>query len=216
MLAETLRDGRAVWPVVVPLGGAALTLLLRRRPLAQRSAMEAAVALTLVASITMLASANRGETLVARFGGWGAPFGITFVGDMLSAALCSAAGVVALAVAIFARADVRARRRRAGFDPLFLGMLTAVNGAFLTGDLFNLYVWFELMLVTALGLMTLDRRPAQIDGALRYAAMSMMGATFMLLGIGLLYGAAGTLDMADLASTLSHAAPSATASAGAY
>ena len=216
MLTEVLRDGRAVWPVVIPLGGAALTLLLRRRPLLQRSAMEAAVALTLVASVAMLASANRGETLVARFGGWGAPFGITFVADVLSAALCTAAGIVALAVAIFARADVRARRRRAGFDPLFLGMIAAVDGAFLAGDLFNLYVWFELMLVTALGLMTLDRRRAQIDGAIRYAAMSMMGATFMLVGIGLLYGEAGTLDMAHLSATLAGHAPSVTLATAAY
>jgi multicomponent Na+:H+ antiporter subunit D len=134
----------------------------------------------------------------------------------LSAALSATAGVVALAVAIFARADVRARRRRAGFDPLFLGMLAAVNGAFLTGDIFNLYVWFELMLVTALGLVTLDRRPSQIDGALRYAAMSMMGATFMLLGIGLLYGAAGTLDMADLSKTLAGDAPSVMVTVSAY
>lgn len=216
MLVDALRDGRAVWPVAIPLAAAALALLLRRRPVLQRSVMEASVSLTLVSSIVLLVSASRGEIPVARFGGWGAPFGITFVADTLSAALSSAAGVVTLAVAIFARADVRARRRRAGFDPLFLGMLVAVNGAFLTGDLFNLYVWFELMLVTALGLMTLDRRRAQIDGAIRYAAMSMMGATFMLLGIGLLYGEAGTLDMAQLAAVLAGHAPSVTHTAAAY
>src|SRR5690349_6579089 len=216
MIGDALMDGLAVWPVIVPLAGAALTVLLRRWPTLQRWVMEIAVAAMLASAVVLLVQTGGGEIRVAAFGGWGRPFGVTFVADVLSSVLCVAAGVVALAVAIFARADVRARRRRAGFDALFLGMLTAVNGAFLTGDLFNLYVWFELMLVTALGLMTLDRRPAQIDGALRYAAMSMMGATFMLLGIGLLYGAAGTLDMADLASTLSHAAPSATASAGAY
>jgi len=123
---------------------------------------------------------------------------------------------VALAVAVFARADIRSRRRRAGFDPLFLAMLAAVNGAFLTGDIFNLYVWFELMLVTALGLVTLDRKRAQIDGAFRYAAMSMMGATFILVGIGLLYGETGTLDMAHLSTTLASRAPSVTLSASAY
>jgi multicomponent Na+:H+ antiporter subunit D len=216
MIADALRDGRAVWPVAVPLAAAGLALLLRRRPVVQRSVMEGAVALTLLSSIVLLASASRGETPVVKFGGWGAPFGITFVADVLSAVLCSAAGVVALAVAIFARADVRARRRRAGFDPLVLGMIAAVNGAFLTGDLFNLYVWFELMLVTALGLMTLDRRRAQIDGAIRYAAMSMMGATFMLVGIGLLYGETGTLDMRHLAAALAGHAPSVTLTAAAY
>lgn len=216
MLADALVNGLAVWPIVIPLGAAALTLLLRRWPALQRGVMEAAVAAMLVAAALLLVRTARGETLVVEFGGWSKPFGVTLVADVLSAMLCVAAGVIALAVALFARADVRARRRRAGFDPLFLGMLAAVNGAFLTGDLFNLYVWFELMLVTAVGLVTLDRRPAQVDGALRYAAMSMLGATFMLVGIGLLYGEAGTLDLAHLSATLAGEPPSATLSAAAY
>ena len=165
MTADWPVDGLAIWPVIIPLAAAALTVLLRRRPALQRGVMETGVAAMLVAAALLLERTVGGETLVAKFGGWGRPFGVTFVADALSATLCTAASVVALAVAIFARADVRARRRRAGFDPLFLGMLAAVNGAFLTGDVFNLYVWFELMLVTALGLVTLDRRPAQVDGA---------------------------------------------------
>ena len=216
MIADALRDGLAVWPVVIPMGAAALSALLHRRPSLQRGVMEAAVGLTLFAALMLLVRASRGEILVVEFGGWGAPFGVTFVADMVSAALSAAAGVIALAVAIFARADVRDRRRRAGFDPLFLGMVAAVNGAFLTGDIFNLYVWFELMLVTAIGLMTLDRRRAQIDGALRYAAMSMMGATFILLGIALLYGETGTLDMAHLSATLAGRTPSVALTTSAY
>ena len=215
-MTEGLRNGLAVGPVAIPLGAAALTVLVRRRPGLQRGVMEAAVGLTLLAAALLLSQVAGGEIAVMKFGGWGAPFGITFVADRLSAALSTTAGVVTLAVAIFARADVRARRRRAGFDPLFLGMLAAVNGAFLTGDIFNLYVWFELMLVTAIGLLTLDRRPAQIDGAFRYAAMSMMGATFMLVGIGLLYAEAGTLDLADLSATLTGRAPSVTLTTSAY
>ena len=211
-----LVDGLAIWPVVIPLGASALTVLLRRWPALQRGVMELAVATMLVAAALLLVRTSSGEAIVMKFGGWHKPFGVTFVADVLSAALCVAAGIVALAVAIFARADVRARRRRAGFDPLFLGMLAAANGAVLTGDLFNLYVWFELMLVTAVGLVTLDRRRAQIDGAIRYAAMSMMGATFMLLGIGLLYGEAGTLDLVHLSTTLAGHVPSVTLSVAAY
>ncbi len=216
MIGDALADGAALWPVAIPLGAATVTLLLRRRPALQRGVMETAVVLMLVAAVLLLARVARGETVVLNFGGWGAPFGVTFVADEMSAALCTVAGIVALAVAVFARADIRTRRRRAGFDPLFLAMLAAVNGAFLTGDIFNLYVWFELMLVTALGLVTLDRRRAQIDGAFRYAAMSMMGATFMLVGIGLLYGETGTLDMAHLSTLLAGRPPSVTLSASAY
>lgn len=216
MLADAIAGSMALWPLALPLGAAGLTMLLRHRPGLQRGVMEGAVLLMLASAALLLARVGGGERLVLDFGGWGPPFGITFVADALSAALCTVAGIVALAVALFARADVRARRRRAGFDPLFLAMLAAVNGAFLAGDVFNLYVWFELMLVTALGLVTLDRRPAQIDGAFRYAALSMMGATFMLLGIGLLYGETGTLDLADLSSTLAGRAPSVALSASAY
>ena len=216
MITDALVDGLAIWPVVIPLGASALTVLLRRFPALQRGVMELAVGIMLVAAAFLLARTSGGERIVMKFGGWDRPFGVTFVADALSAALCVAAGIVALAVAIFARADVRARRRRAGFDALFLGMLAAVNGAFLTGDLFNLYVWFELMLVTALGLVTLDRRRAQIDGAIRYAAMSMMGATFMLVGIGLLYGEAGTLDLMHLSTILAGRVPSVTSSVAAY
>ena len=216
MITDALAAGLAIWPVIIPLGAAALTLLLRRWPTLQRGAMEVSVGAMLVAATLLLARTSSGEAIVMKFGGWDRPFAVTFVADALSAVLCVAAGIVGLAVAIFARADVRARRRRAGFDPLFLGMLAAVNGAFLAGDLFNLYVWFELMLVTAVGLVTLDRRRAQVDGAIRYAAMSMMGATFMLLGIGLLYGVAGTLDLSHLSTTITERGPSVTTSVAAY
>ena len=215
MIADVISDALALWPVVIPLAAAAITMLSRRRPFIQRSVMEGAVALTLASSITLLIHVAPGRPAIVNFGGWGGPFGVTFVADGLSAALSTAAGIVALAVAVFARADIRARRRRAGFDSLFLAMLAAVNGAFLTGDIFNLYVWFELMLVTAVGLITLDRKRAQIDGAFRYAAMSMLGATFILTGIALLYGEAGTLDMANLAAILRGHSPSITLTASA-
>lgn len=214
--AGVAARGIALWPVVIPLGGAAITILLRRRPALQRGVMEAAVLLMLAASIWLLAHVAPGRVAGMAFGGWGAPFGVTFVADRLGAALTTVTGLVALAVAIYARAEVRARRRRAGFDPIFLAMLASVNGAFLTGDIFNLYVWFELMLVAAMGLVTIDRRPAQVDGAIRYAAMSMLGATFILIGIGFLYGATGTLDMASISAALVGREPSVTLSAAAY
>ncbi len=213
-IATTLRDGIVLWPVAIPLAGAAVAAL--APPTIRRGIMEAAVALMVIASIALLAVASGGDTPGMAFGGWETPFGIRFVGDLLGASLCAAAGIVALAVAVYARADIRGRRRRRGFDPLFLGMLAAVNGAFLTGDLFNLYVWFELMLVAAIGLLTIDRRRAQIDGAFRYAAMSVMGATFMLVGIALLYGEAGTLDLAHLSATLAAGEPSVVRTVAAY
>lgn len=216
MIANALANGLAFWPVGVPLAAAALTILLQRAPRLQRGVMETGVLLMLGAAVVLLVTVIEQEVVATAFGGWRAPFGVSFVADRLSAGLATVTGIVALAVAIYSRAEVGARRRRAGFDPLFLAMLAAVNGAFLTGDLFNLYVWFELMLVTALGLMTLDRRRAQIDGVIRYASMSMLGATFILLGVGLLYGEVGSLNIADLAERLAGRPPTVTLSASAF
>ena len=77
-------------------------------------------------------------------------------------------------------------------------LLAGVCGAFLAGDIFNLYVWFEIMLIASLALLVLGGSPAQLDGAVRYAALSLIATTLLLSGIGLLYGLTGTLNMADL------------------
>jgi multicomponent Na+:H+ antiporter subunit D len=191
-----------VGPVLAPLLGAAVAAMLRGRPRGQRLVMEASVAAMALAALMLFLEVRTGAVVAMGFGGWGRPFAISLVGDALSATLALVAALIGVAGAIYARADVAARRRRAGFDPLFLSLLAAVNGAFLTGDLFNLYVWFELMLVAALGLVTLDRRKAQIDGAIRYAALSMLGATFILIGIAFIVAEAGTLDLRDLGTVL--------------
>jgi len=215
-MVEALTDGLAFWPVGVPLAAAGAAILFGRIPAVQRVVSELGVVLMLGAALALLARVAQGDVVATAFGGWRAPFGVTFVADRLSAALVTVTGVIALAVTIYSRAEIGARRRRSGFDPLFLAMLAAVNGAFLAGDIFNLYVWFELMLVTAIGLITLDRRRAQIDGAIRYAAMSMLGATFILLGIGLLYGEAGSLNMLDLAERLAGRPATVTLSASGF
>lgn len=189
-------------PIGLPLFGAALTAMLRSRRQVSRTIMEWTILAMALSSLLLFLTIRAEGAVVMRFGGWARPFAISLVGDNFGATLSLVTGLIGLAGAIYARADIGSRRRHAGFDPLFLGMFAAVNGAFLTGDLFNLYVWFEMILVTALGLITLDRRKEQIDGALRYAAISMVGATCILVGIGFIYAEAGNLDMAYLGMTL--------------
>lgn len=191
-----------VAPVAIPLVFAALATLLRHRPAAARAAGGAGIALMTLASLMLLLRATAGPVAVTVFGGWQKAFAVSFVGDVLAAVLSLTTGVIATAAAFYGVADLRRRRRCAGYDAMMLAMLAAVNGAFLTGDLFNLYVWFELALVSALGLLSIDRTRAGIDGALRYATLSMLGASFILLGIALLYGSTGTLDIARLGAVL--------------
>lgn len=192
-----------VAPVAWPLLWAAVAMLVRGRPRVAEAAGAIGVAGMAVAAWLLFARATAGGALpVTVFGGWPRAFGVSFDARLPGALLVLVTAVVAVASLAYGHADIGARRRRAGYDALMLALFAAVNGAFLTGDLFNLYVWFELALVTALGLLTIDRRAGQIDGAIRYAAFAMLGATFMLTGIGVLYGSFGTLDIATLTAAI--------------
>lgn len=196
-------------PVGVPLAGAAVALLLRGRPRLCERWAGLVIALTMVAAAALLLRAtDPSPAAVMVFGDWPRGIGIGFASWLPGSVLVAVVALVAMAAAIYARADIGMRRRRAGYDALMLALVGAVNGALLTTDLFNLYVWFELALVAALGLILIDRRREQVGGATRYALFGMVGATAILVGIGLIYGATGTLDLASLASILKTRPPS--------
>jgi multicomponent Na+:H+ antiporter subunit D len=191
-----------VWPVLIPILAAAVTACLWAWPTTQRVVGMASLVLLLGASLALVWSVASEGVVAKQFGNWAAPFGISFVADPLSAAMVAISGLLAFAVGIFALADIRPRQERAGFHPLFLGLIAGVNGAFLTGDIFNLYVWFEVMLIATLGLLVINRGKAQLDGALKYAVLNLFGTILFLIAVALLYGATGTLNMAHLARIL--------------
>ena len=195
-------DVALLWPVLIPIATAALTACFWTQPGIQRRIGLVGLVLLLAASANLLWTVLDSGIIAKQFGSWAAPFGISFVADPLSAALVMISGLLAIAVGIFAMASIGERQERAGFHPLFHGLIMGVNGAFLTGDIFNLYVWFEVMLITSLGLLVLGRTKPQIDGAIRYAALNLFGTIIFLIAIALLYGATGTLNMADLAMIL--------------
>ncbi len=196
-------------PVVLPFVAAALALVLRKNVAVTRAIGLVAYGLLAILSVLLFVRTGGGQSVpTMMFGNWPRGMGVSFAAAMPGAALVVVNALIALAAGIYAIKDIGWRRRRNGFDALMLAMVGAVNGAFLTTDLFNLYVWFELALISALGLLTLDRRPAQIDGAIRYASFSMLGATCILIGVGMIYGITGTLDMRTAASILASAPPS--------
>jgi multicomponent Na+:H+ antiporter subunit D len=198
----------ALWPVLVPLSAVALTACLWNHRVPQRTASFVAVLLMLGASLLLLDAVQARGVQVVRFGGWPAPFGVVFAADALSAAMVVITGVVGLAALVFGTADIRRRQERAGFHMLLQGLFAGVNGAFLTGDIFNLYVWFEVMLITAMGLLVLGRTRSQLDGTFKYAVLNLFSTLLFLTGVAILYGTAGTLNMADLARVSSTAVPS--------
>lgn len=186
-------------PILVPLATAALTAILWRRLALQRLVGLAGAMLLLAAAIALLVDAAAGQPIVGQMGNWPAPFGIAIVVDLFSAIMLTITGLMAVAVTIYALGPGAIEREKAGFQPLFHALLLGVAGAFSTGDLFNLYVWFEVMLIASFGLLVLDRTREQFAGGIRYVALNLIGTVFFLMAVGLLYGLTGTLNLADLA-----------------
>ena len=132
------------------------------------------------------------------FGGWSAPFGIVFVADYLSAAMVMVTAIIGIVAVVYAMGDLRDKKSYGLYHTYFHILLAGIYGAFLTGDIFNLYVWFEVMLIASFGLMVLDATKTQIEGAVKYVILNLISTLTLLLAIGLMYGATGSLNLADL------------------
>lgn len=185
-------------PLVLPFLTGVVAFLLRGRPAGRWISVAGNVALLAAAGLLMARVLQSG-VIAGQMGGWPAPFGITLVADYLSAVMVVITAITALAVAVYALSDIGARAEKLGYHALFNFLIGGVTGAFLTGDLFNLYVWFEVMLISSFGLLVLGGRREQIDGGVKYVTLNLISTILFLSGIGLLYGMTGTLNMADLA-----------------
>ncbi|MFP4238711.1 Na+/H+ antiporter subunit D [Rhodosalinus sp.] len=187
-----------VLPIAIPFVTAVAAFLMRADA-AGRWISVVGSAAALVAAVALMQEVLAQDVISAQMGGWPAPFGITLVADLLAAVMVLITAIIGLAVAIYALADIEPRLERLGFHALYQVLLAGVTGAFLTGDLFNLYVWFEVMLIASFGLLVLGGRPEQIDGGVKYVALNLVSTLLFLTAIGVLYGVTGTLNMADLA-----------------
>lgn len=187
-----------VLPILVPLATALLCFAVRGPSRLQRALSVAGAGGLLAVAILLLREVLGGGILVSQMGDWPAPFGISLVADRLAAIMVVITGIVAVATVVYALADIDPERQRFGFHPLFHILITGICGAFLTGDLFNLYVWFEVMLIASFALLVLGGERAQIDGAVKYVALNLISTVMFLSAVGLLYGMTGTLNMAEL------------------
>ncbi len=186
-------------PISVPLLTAIFTLLTYRRLIAQRIIGVAGAAALLAVAIALLIDVASNGIQIMAVGSWPAPYGITLVADLFSAIMVVLAAMMGLAVAIYSLADIDARREHYGYHTLFHILLLGVCGAFLTGDLFNLYVWFEVLLIASFVLLALGGERPQIEGAIKYVTINLIASTLFLVAVSILYSVAGTLNMADLA-----------------
>jgi multicomponent Na+:H+ antiporter subunit D len=185
-------------PLLVPLTAAALGLLLWRSVAAQRVIAIVGSAVLLAVGIVLLVVVERDGYLVVQVANWPAPAGITMVADLFSAILIVLTGVLAVAIVIYSTASIDHGRERYAYYPLTMVLLAGVVGTFLTGDLFNLYVWFEVLLIASFVLLALGGERAQLEGALKYVALNLVASAVLLVTIGVIYGLTGTVNLADL------------------
>jgi multicomponent K+:H+ antiporter subunit D len=195
-------------PIVLPLAAAATMLLFdeRRNGLKRTLGIATTVALLAISLLLLrsvgmpAADGGPARPLVYLLGDWSAPFGIVLVADRLSALMLVLTSILGLAAMVYALA----RWDRAGprFHALFLLLLMGVNGAFLTGDIFNLFVFFEVLLAASYGLVLHGSGVVRIKASLHYVTINVATSLLFLIGVSLIYGVTGTLNMADLAARI--------------
>lgn len=198
-------DVLLVLPITIPfLIGITCILTWGQRRLHRAIALVGTVALLVVAVMLLLSIYGRGP-ISTEIGDWPAPFGIVLVADLFSAVMVILAALVGVSVVLFSFASIDEDRERFGYYPSIMFLLMGVCGAFLTGDLFNLYVWFEIILISSFVLLGLGGERAQLEGSVKYFALNLLVSAFFLGAVGITYGITGALNMADLSQKLNDA-----------
>ncbi|MBG6215991.1 multicomponent Na+:H+ antiporter subunit D [Arthrobacter sp. CAN_A6] len=196
--------------VILPFLGAAVAFVLIRHSRSQRAVSISTLSVTLLIEVLLLLNSPNG-THAVRLGGWDAPFGITLVVDQFSALMLVVSSAVSLAVLIYATGQGTTDGDEDGpvsiFHPTYLILVAGVSNAFLSGDLFNLYVGFEILLTASYVLMTLGGTTPRIRAGVTYVVVSVVSSMLFLIAIAMIYGATGTVNMADLAVKLEDVDP---------
>ncbi len=195
-----------VLPILLPLLVGAACVVAWRYVAAQRILTLAGSIVYLAVSVVLLERVASEGIQAVQKGDWIAPFGITLVADMFSAAMVATTGVVTLVIVVYSLGSMDRPREAWGYYPLFNILIMGVSGAFLTGDIFNLFVWFEVLLISSFVLLALGGERAQLEGAIKYVTLNLVASAFFLAAVGILYAMAGSLNMADLSQRLGSAA----------
>lgn len=186
-------------PIALPLAAAALSVVVGRWWIAQRVVGVLTLTTLLGTSVALLLVVDRDGPRSTQAGAWPAPFGITLVADRLAAVMLVVSMVMLLAVLVYAIGQGGEERRHVGFHPVYLALTAGVSASFLAGDLFNLFVSFEVMLTSSYVLLTLGGRRDQVRSGMTYVVISLVASALFLTTLGLTYAATGTVNIADLA-----------------
>lgn len=194
-------------PLMVPFLSAILGVIAWQQLQVQRILSIGGSALLVLVAANLLLTVIGSGVQVSYIGNWAAPFGITFVADLFSAIMVLVTGIMVFSTAVYATVTLDEARETAGFHPLLQFMIVGVVGAFLTGDIFNLYVWYEVMLIASFVLLVMGGERAQLEGGIKYVTLNLLASGLFLAAVGLLYGLVGTLNMAQLAIVVPQAQP---------
>jgi multicomponent Na+:H+ antiporter subunit D len=185
-------------PVAIPIIAAAASIVGGRSRSFQRIVSVTALTAVLGVSVALLVGADDDGFVVHRAGGWPAPLGITLVVDRLAGLMLVVSSLVLLAVMVYAIGQAGQERQRVVFHPVYLVLAAGVAASFVTADLFNLFVAFEMMLAASYVLITIGGRPDQVRSGMTYVVISLVASTLFITVLALLYAATGTVNMADL------------------
>ncbi|MCA1750985.1 MAG: Na+/H+ antiporter subunit D, partial [Flavobacteriales bacterium] len=187
-----------IWPIFFPLVLAVALMFFWTNVKVQRIISVVGSIVSVGVAVALFAYVNEQGSAALQGGNWPAPFGITFVADTLSSTLVLLAAISGLAVSLFSVVSVEGARLRFGYFSVFHVLLMGLNGAFLTGDLFNLYVWFEVIIISSFVLITLGGERKQLEGAVKYFTLNMLASIIFLTAIAVIYGLTGSLNLADI------------------
>lgn len=191
-----MQPGLVILPLLIPLL-TGLTALIRNRDLRRRVVLFGLL-LNLMVCVALLVEIIGDKTMVSQMGRHPAPYGITLVIDQLSAIMLTITAVIGFVALVFSNATINVNRERFAYYPLVAFLIMGVNFAFLTGDLFSLYVAFEVMLMASFVLLTLGGERGQLEGGLKYVTLNLISSTIFLIAVALTYAVAGTLNIAHL------------------
>lgn len=194
-----------IMPVIIPLIVGMVLIIFPKNIILQRALSLFAIAASGLITLNIMNQILDDGIQTLQLGGWEAPFGISFVGDMFSVLLVLTTCIVAFCCLIYAFRSIGEKNEKLYFYPLFLFLIVGVNGSFLTGDLFNLYVFFEVFLLASYVLISLGGGKKQLRESLKYVFTNIVSSAFFLIGVAYLYSITGTLNLAHLSSRIAEA-----------
>lgn len=186
-------------PIILPFFFAMILLFFKEKIVVQRILTLVGLGVSLIASFILMAKVKVDGIQSLTLGSWPAPFGITMVSDMLSILLVTTSIIITFFVVWYSFASIGQERERHYYYPAVLFMLTGVNGAFTTGDIFNMFVFFEVLLMASYVLIVLGGEKKQLRESIKYILVNVISSALFVITIALLYSVVGTVSMADIA-----------------